>query len=266
MEIAFIGGGNMGEAVLAAVLEKGLAAPAGIAVSDISRERRNYLEKRYDVVATEDNGEAVAGRDIIVLAVKPQNINDIFQDLNGSLQPDQLVLSIIAGIKMETISRGLGHGRIVRVMPNTPAQVGMGMSGWTATAEVSGKQREWVGSILGGMGKEIYFEDEQYLDMVTAVSGSGPAYFFHFTECLVDAAVDIGLGREEAEELVKQTLRGAAQLMEESGEPPAELRFKVTSKGGTTEKAIKVFEEGEIADLIKKAVRAAYQRAREMGS
>jgi pyrroline-5-carboxylate reductase len=266
MKITFIGGGNMGEAVLAAVLEKGLTEPAGIIVSDISRERREYLEKQYGIMVYSGNGEAVAGRDIIVLAVKPQNINDIFHDLKGSLQPGQLVLSIIAGIEMGTISRGLGHSRIVRAMPNTPARVGRGMSGWTATAGVSGKQREWVRSILGAMGKEVYFEDEKYLDMVTAVSGSGPAYFFRFAECLVDAAVDIGLSREEAEEMVKQTLRGAAQLMEESGEPPAELRRKVTSKGGTTEKAINVFEEGEIADLVKKAVRAAYQRAREMGS
>jgi pyrroline-5-carboxylate reductase len=265
MKIAFIGGGNMGEAVLAAVLEKKLAPPAGVIVSDVSRERRDYLEKQYGIAVTGSNNEAVAGRDIIILAVKPQNIGDIYHDLHGSLQPDQLVLSIVAGVKMDTIHRGLGHRRIVRVMPNTPARVGLGMSGWTATDEVSEEQREWARAILTAMGREIYFEDEEYLDMITAVSGSGPAYFFRFAECLVEAAVSIGLGREEAEELVAQTMRGAAHLMEKSGEKPAELRRKVTSKGGTTERALQVFEEGELAALVEKAVRAAYQRAREIG-
>jgi pyrroline-5-carboxylate reductase len=265
MKIAFIGGGSMGEAMLAAVLEKKLAAPAGIIVSDVSRERRNYLNQHYGIAITDSSRDAVSGVDIVILAVKPQHITDIYHDLDGSLQPDQLVLSIVAGIKMDTIYRGLGHRRVVRVMPNTPARVGLGMSGWTATDAVSEEQREWTQTILKAMGKEIYFKNEKYLDMVTAVSGSGPAYFFRFAECLVEAAVSIGLGREEAEELVTQTMRGAAQLMEKSGETPAELRRQVTSRGGTTERALQVFEEGELDVLVEKAVEAAYRRAKELG-
>ena len=266
MKIAFIGGGNMGEAMLAAVLQKGLAKSSDICISDISVERREYLKEKYQVVVTKSNRDAVNGIDIVVLAVKPQSINDIGDELKGSLKPDQLVLSIIAGVKITTICLILGHHRVVRVMPNTPAQVGLGMSGWTATGEVTEEQREWTRAILGAMGREIYFDDEKYLDMVTAVSASGPAYFFLFAECLAEAAVDIGLTRGEAEELVAQTMLGAANLLEKSRETPADLRRKVTSKGGTTERALQVFQEGKLADLVQKAVRAACQRAKELGS
>ena len=265
MKIAFIGGGNMGEAILAAVLENGLASPSDLCVSDISNERLEYLKNRYGVAVNNANREAISGQDIIVLAVKPQNINEIFNDLKGSLQPEQLVLSIVTGTKINTINRLLGHGRIVRVMPNTPAQIGIGMSGWAATPEVTAKQREQVRLILGAMGKEIYFDDEKYLDMVTAVSGSGPAYIFLFAECLADAAINIGLSREDAAKLVTQTILGAARLIDKSGESPAELRRKVTSRGGTTERALQVFEESGLADMVRKAVRAAYDRAIELG-
>ncbi len=266
MKIAFIGGGNMGEAILAAVLQKGLAKSSDICISDISPERREYLKEEYKVDVTGSNRDAVIGSDIVVLAVKPQNIMGIYNELNGSLEPEQLVLSIVAGVKITSICRELGHHRVVRVMPNTPAQVGLGMSGWTATGEVIEEQREWTRAILGAMGREIYFDDEKYLDMVTAVSASGPAYFFLFAEYLAEAAVDIGLSLGEAEELVAQTMLGAANLLEKSGETPAELRRKVTSKGGTTERALQVFQEGKLADLVREAVRAAHQRAKELGN
>jgi len=256
----------MGEAILAAVLQKGLAASSDIGISDISLERREYLKEEYKVAVTESSRDVVNGRDIVVLAVKPQNINDIYDELNGSLTPDQLVLSIVAGVKIASICRKLEHHRVIRVMPNTPAQVGLGMSGWTATGEVTEEQREWTRVILGAMGREIYFDDEKYLDMVTAVSASGPAYFFLFAECLADAAVDIGLPRREAEELVAQTMLGAADLLDKSGETPADLRRKVTSKGGTTEQALQVFEEGKLTDLVRKAVTSAYRRAKELGN
>ena len=266
MKIAFIGGGNMGEAMLAAALRKGLAASPDICISDISPERRQYLRVEYNVTVTESNRDAVSGSDIVVLAVKPQNIDDIYNEIKDSLKSEQLVLSIVAGIQIATISKQLGHQCVVRVMPNTPAQVGLGMSGWTATSKVTEDQREWTREILGAMGREIYFDDEKYLDMVTAVSASGPAYFFLFAECLTEAAVDIGLPRGEADELATQTMLGAANLLEKSGETPAELRRRVTSKGGTTERALHAFEEGKLADLVRKAVRAAYQRAKELGS
>lgn len=256
----------MGEAMLAAVLQKGLAAPADISVSDISQERRDYLKEKYNVSVTASSRDAVSRRDIVVLAVKPQNIDDVYPELKETMEPSQLILSIIAGVKIASISRKLEHRRIVRVMPNTPAQVGFGMSGWTATGEVTGKQKEWTRAILGAMGKEIFFDNEKYLDMITAVSASGPAYFFLFTECLAEAAIDIGLSPKDAGELAAQTMLGAANLLEESGEIPAELRRKVTSKGGTTERAMQVFEEGKLAALVQQAVRAAYRRAQELGN
>ncbi len=265
MKIAFIGGGNMGEAMLAAVLEKKLAAPAGISVSDISEPRRRYLKERYGIAVTENNRAAIAGKDIIVLAVKPQNIPEVLADLKGQLKSTQLVLSIAAGVKIDTISRGLGHKKIVRAMPNTPAQIGFGMSGWTATAAVTPAQKEQARAVLAAMGKEISFGDEQYLDAVTAVSGSGPAYFYLFAESLINAAVNIGLSRSNAEELVLQTMLGSAQLLIKSGQPPAELRRAVTSKGGTTERALKALEDGGFARLVEEAVRAAYLRAKELG-
>ncbi len=256
----------MGEAILAALLEKKLAISADISVSDISETRRQYLGKQYGVTVTEHNREAVAGKDIVILAVKPQNLPEIVTDLKGVLSPDQLVLSIIAGIKIDTISRGLAHKCIVRTMPNTPAQIGLGFSGWTATADVTRDQKDRSRSILNAMGKEIYFDDEKYLDIVTAVSGSGPAYVFLFAESLIDAAVKLGLSREAAQEMVLQTISGAAELIQKSGKPPAELRQNVTSKGGTTERALKVFEEAGLNRIVSDAVKAAFDRAKELGS
>jgi pyrroline-5-carboxylate reductase len=265
MKIAFIGGGNMGEAIIGALLEKKLSLPADISVSDISEPRRQYLKKQYGITVTANNKETVSGRDVVVLAVKPQNLNEVLIDLKGFLKQGQLILSIAAGVKIGTICQGVGHRKVIRSMPNTPAQIGLGISGWTATAEVTEKQKEWAKTILGAMGKEIYFSDEKYLDMVTAVSGSGPAYFYLFAESLIDAAVDLGLSRKEAEALVLQTMLGAAHLMNESDKTPAELRRNVTSKGGTTERAIQVFEESGLAEIVSKAVKAACQRAKELG-
>jgi pyrroline-5-carboxylate reductase len=266
MKIAVIGGGNMGEAILGALLEKKLSVPADICVSDISEPRRQYLKKQYNVTVTPKNREAVIGKDVVLLAVKPQNLPEVMADLKGFLKPEQLVLSIVAGVRIDTICQGLGHRRVVRSMPNTPAQIGLGISGWMATTEVNGEQKGWARAILGAMGKEIYFDGEDYLDMVTAVSGSGPAYFFLFAESLIDAAVDLGLSRDNAEALVSQTMLGAAHLMLKSGKPPAELRRNVTSKGGTTERAIQVFENAGFAKVVSEAVRAACQRAKELGA
>jgi pyrroline-5-carboxylate reductase len=265
MKIAFIGGGNMGEAILAALLEKKLCKPADIAVSDIVDSRRQYLQKKYGIIVTTSNKEAVEGRDVIVLAVKPQNIKEVLADFKGLLKPNQLILSIAAGVKIGTISEGAGHREVVRAMPNTPAQIGLGISGWTATKEVTAAQKDWARHILGAMGKEIYFEDEEYLDKVTAVSGSGPAYFYLFAESLIEGAIELGLKKKDAETLVLQTMLGAAHLMDKSDKTPAELRRNVTSKGGTTERAIEVFEQSNLAGIVAKAVKAACQRAKELG-
>lgn len=265
MKIAFIGGGVMGEAILSAILEKKLSTREAISVSDVSEERRQYLRQKYGVNVTGDNRAAAAGGEVVLLAVKPQHLPGVMADLKGQLKPKQLVLSIVAGARIDTLRRGLNHNAIVRTMPNTPAQVGEGMTVWTVTAEVSRQQKEWAEAILRTIGQEIYVDDEKYLDMATAVSGSGPAYFFLFVEALVEAAVSIGLPRDTAEKLVLQTMLGSGQLLKKSGKPPAELRRMVTSPGGTTAEALLRFEKGGFVDLVQQAVAAAYKKAKELG-
>ncbi len=265
MKIAFIGGGNMGEAMVSAILDKGLAKPEAIWVSDISEARLKHLEQKYGVAVTGSNRQAAERGEVVVLAIKPQNLTEVMAELNGQLKPAQLVLSIIAGARINTLSPGLKHGCIVRVMPNTPAQIGEGMSVWTATAEVTEQQRGWAGAILGTMGKEIYVDDERYIDMATAVSGSGPAYFFLVMESLVDAAVAIGLPRNLAQELVLQTMLGSGHLIQNSAKTPAELRRMVTSPGGTTAQALLHLEQGGFSQLLIEAVKAAYNKAKELG-
>ncbi len=210
------------------------------------------------------NTVAIEKADIVVLAIKPQNLAEVMAELNGQLKPAQLVLSIIAGARIDTLCRGLNHRSVVRAMPNTPAQIAEGITVWTATSKVISEQREWVASILGAMGKEIYVDDEKYLDMATAVSGSGPAYVFLFIEALVDAAVHIGLPRNLAEELVLQTLLGSGHFLQKSGKLPAELREMVTSPGGTTAEALLQFEKGGFSQLVLQAVVAAYEKAKRL--
>jgi len=265
MKIAFIGGGNMGEAMVSAILDKGLAEPEATCVSDVDKRRRDYLARKYSVAVTGSNRQAVGGGDVVVLAVKPQNLAEVMTELGGRLKPAQLVLSIVAGARIDTLSLGLRHGSIVRAMPNTPAQIGEGISVWTATADVTAQQKGWASSILGAMGKEIYVDDERYIDMATAVSGSGPAYVFLFMESLVDAAIGIGLPQDIAKELVLQTMLGSGHFAQKSGKELAELRRMVTSPGGTTAEALLQFEKGEFAELVKRAVKAAYNKARELG-
>ena len=265
MKITFIGSGVMGEAMLSAILDKGLITPQSISVSDIDEARCQYLRQEYRVAVMSNNRLAVEKSDVVVLAIKPQNLIEVMAELNGQLKSAQLVLSIIAGAKIDTLCLGLNHSRVVRAMPNTPAQIGEGISVWTATTEVTEQQKEWAGSILGAMGKKVYVDDERYIDMATAVSGSGPAYFFLMVESLVDAAVHIGLPHEIAQELVLQTMLGSGYFIQRSGESPAELRRMVTSPGGTTAEALLQLEKGGFYDLVMQAVSAAYNKAKRLG-
>jgi pyrroline-5-carboxylate reductase len=265
MKITFIGGGAMGEAMIRGILNKELTTPQDIIVNDISAARLGSLEAEYGVRITDDYGIAVPGSDVVVIAVKPQNLAGLMPELEGRLSQDQLVLSIIAGAAISSISRGLGHRSVIRAMPNTPAQIGQGMSVWTASEEVSQQQQGIARSILGALGKEIYVPDEKYIDMATAVSGSGPAYIFLVIEALVDAAVHIGLHHEMAEELALQTVLGAACLAHETGKQPKDLRDMVTSPGGTTAAGLAKLEEGGLRDLFIHAVIAAHERAKELG-
>jgi len=215
----------MGEAMLSAVLSKGLSQPQAISVSDISQSRRQHLEQKYGVATMNDNRQAIKRGDIVVLAIKPQNLAEVMAALNGQLKSAQLVLSIIAGARIDTLRRGLNHNCVVRAMPNTPAQI----------------------------------------DMATAVSGSGPAYIFLFAESLIEAAVHIGLPRDMAQELVVQTLSGSGHFLRKSGKQPLELRKMVTSPGGTTAEALLQLEKGKFTELVKQAVEAAYNKAKRLG-
>lgn len=264
MKISFIGGGMMGEAIIKSLLAKKVAKPADITASDVSQVRRDILKKNYGVKAVTSNKEAVKGAEVVVLAVKPQELGKVLGELKG-LSPQQLVLSIVAGATLETLHEGLGHSRLVRAMPNMPAQIGEGMTVWTATTEVNQKQKDMAQSILAALGKEIYVSGEKYIDMATALSGSGPAYVFLIIEALVDAGVHIGMPRDMAEKLVVQTVLGSARAVEVMGKHPAQLKNMVTSPGGTTTEGLLQLETGGLRSLLLKAVIAAYNKAKSLG-
>lgn len=256
----------MGEAILATVLDRGLSVKETTVISDLSESRRQYLGQRYGVSVTDDNRQAIGNAEVVVLAVKPQNLNELTAELSGLLQPQQLVISIIAGVRLAKLCDGLKHRQVVRVMPNTPAQVGRGMSVWTATPEVTGAQKERAAAILGAMGREIYVADEPDIDRATPISGCGPAYVFLFAEALTSAAMELGLSYDTAEELVAQTMLGSVEFMNQSDKLPADLRRMVTSPGGATAEALAQLEKGQFNELIKQAVLAAYHKTKALGN
>jgi pyrroline-5-carboxylate reductase len=266
MKIAFIGGGNMAEAMLSAILAQKLASAGDISVSDIAEARRDYIRQKYGVSVNGDNRLTVQDKEIVILAIKPQVLAQVMEGLKGRLKPSQLVISIIAGKNIATLRGGLAHDNIVRSMPNTPAQIGEGMTVWSATPQVSPAQRKEAASILSAMGIEIFADEEKYLDMATAVSGSGPAYVFLFAESLMSAAEKLGFTPEISQKMVMQTLLGSIHLLKGSGQPPQELRRRVTSPGGTTAAAIAAFEQGKFQELVAEAVSAAYEKAKVLGS
>ncbi|MEA3406537.1 MAG: pyrroline-5-carboxylate reductase [Chloroflexota bacterium] len=265
MQIAFVGGGTMAEAFIRGLLAKDLVPAEALAASDPLEARRSYLSREVGITTKASNAEAVAGADIIVLAVKPQVLDKVLSGLEGQVAEETLVLSIVAGAPIALICQALDIASAVRVMPNTPGQIGEGISVWMATPETSETQREQARAILSALGKEIRVENEDYLDMATALSGSGPAYVFLFMEALIDAGVQMGFSHAIARELALQTVRGAAIYAQETGEHMAVLRNRVTSPGGTTAEALYRFEKGGLRAVVSEAVLAAYQKARELG-
>jgi pyrroline-5-carboxylate reductase len=263
VRIAFIGGGAMGEAMIKCLLTKRVAMPQDMIVSDISPSRRKLLSKEYGIGALADNRDATAKADLIILAVKPQNLREVMEEVQG-LASKQLVLSIVAGAALSSLCEGLNHSLVVRAMPNMPAQIGEGMTIWTASVETRQKQKELARTVLGALGKEIYVADEKYLSMATALSGSGPAYVFLFIEALVDAGVHIGLPRDMARELVLQTIIGSTNTVGMTGRHPADLRNAVTSPGGTTTEALHQLEKGGFRSFLLEAVAAAYEKAKRL--
>ena len=264
MRLAFIGGGRMAEAMITGVLSKGIVDHGDISVGEMIEERCRTLRERYNILATTSNAEVAERADIVVLAVKPQNLEEVLSQLNGGLQPGQSVLSIVAGARTSTLVDCLSHSSVIRVMPNTPAQIGEGMTLWTSS-NVNEETLELTRSVLATMGEEIYVTEEKYLDMATALSASGPAYVFLFIESLIDAGVYVGLPRDMARTLALQTVLGSAKLMKETGQHPAELKDMVTSPGGTTVEGLLALEEGELRSTVINAVIAAYKKSQELG-
>lgn len=265
MKLSFIGGGKMAESIVHGVLSGNLAAPSDIAVGEPVAERRAFLKGEFGVSPVADNLEAASGADLVVLAVKPQDLGPVLSQLNGSLGSGQAALSIVAGARMSTLSQGLGHGAVVRVMPNTPAQVGSGMTLWTCSSGVSDGQREMTRAVLSSFGEQIYVSDEKYMDMATALSASGPAYVFLFIEALIDAGVYVGMPRDMARTLALQTVFGSTRLVMETGRHPAELKDMVVSPGGTTAEALRVLEEQGVPAAIVAAVDAAFKKSVQLG-
>ncbi len=265
LKLAFIGGGTMAEAIIAGVISRGVAEAGSIAVGEPVLRRREYLSGRYGLRAAPDNHSAIDGADIVALAVKPQQLSEVLGELGGRLSPSQSLLSIVAGASIDTIAAGANHDAVIRVMPNTPTQVGKGMTVWTASASVPEAHREAAGQIFESLGIATYVAEEKYLDMSTALSASGPAYVFLFLESLIDAGVYMGLPREMAQTLALQTIEGSAALARESGRHPADLRNMVTSPGGTTAEALLALEDAGFRASVINAVIAAHEKAMELG-
>lgn len=264
MNITFIGGGNMAGALIAGLLQKGFD-PKTINVVEISAEGRALLSERFGVATGEEIGAAAVSGDVVVLAVKPQQLRGVAAQLRGLLD-GRLVISIAAGVRSADLSRWLGgHPLIVRAMPNTPAMVLAGVTGLHALPGVPESQRRQAETILGAVGTTLWLEKEAQMDAVTAISGSGPAYVFLFIEALQEAAVALGFAPDEARTLSLETFLGAAMLASQSSEDAATLRARVTSKGGTTERAILALEGAEIKRAVIQAAQAACQRSRELG-
>ena len=252
----------MAEAMVRGLLAKKCLPAANLRCSDPQPARVRILQQRYSVFATEDNLEVLQGADIVVMSIKPQALREVAAQIKGQFQPNQLVLSIMAGVPTSSLSRRLGHSAIVRVMPNTPAQIGEGVSVWYSTPQVSIEQTEQARQILLALGMEIRVKNEEMLDMATALSGTGPAYAFLFMEALVDAGVHLGFSRQVARQLVVQTMKGSAEFAAQSeDEHLAHLRNMVTSPGGTTAEALYQLEKGGLRTVVSKAVVAAYKRS-----
>jgi len=261
--IAFIGAGNMAASLIGGLRAQGVEADS-IRASDPGAETRGKIAAEHGITVFADNSEAVEGADVVLIAVKPQAMKAVCEALRPSLKPNQLVVSIAAGITCASMKNWLGEQPIVRCMPNTPALLRQGVSGLYATEQVNEEQRAQAEQLLSAVGIALWLEEEQQLDAVTAVSGSGPAYFFLLIEAMTAAGVKLGLPREVAAQLTQQTALGAALMATGSDVDAAELRRRVTSPAGTTEAAIKSFQAGGFEALVETALTAAAHRSAEM--
>ncbi len=265
LTIATVGSGVMAEAMIAGLLRGQIVEPRQVIASHPRPERRDQLERVYGIATVAGNAEAAQAADVILLGIKPQMLVRVGRELRPCVRRGQLVLSIIAGATTRALSGVLGHDQVVRSMPNTPARMGHGMTVWYATPETTADQRAQARALLTALGHEIEVDDERFVAMATAVSGTGPTYVFLVMEALIDAAVHLGFPRHVAHDLVIETLEGSTLFAKSSGDHPAVLRNMVTSPGGTSAAALHELESGRLRTVLSEAVWAAYRRTIELG-
>ena len=263
--IACVGSGVMAEAMIAGLLRGGLVETGQVVASHPRAERRADLESALGIRVVASNTDAVTGADLILLAVKPQMLARVGREIGPHLRQGQVVLSVLAGPTTSALVATLGHDQVVRAMPNTPARIGAGMTVWYATPATTADQRAQARALLGVLGAELEVEDEKWVAMATAVSGTGPAYVFLVMEALIDAAVHLGFPRHIAHDLVIETLEGSTRFAKQSGDHPAVLRNMVTSPAGTSAAAIHELESGRLRTVLSEAVWAAFRRTVELG-
>jgi pyrroline-5-carboxylate reductase len=263
--IATVGSGVMAEAMVAGLLRSALVEPSQVVASHPRAERRDHLAREYGIRVVADNVEAVDGADVVLFAIKPQMLGKVGREIGPHLRRGQLVLSVIAGATTAALTGTLGHDQVIRAMPNTPARLGKGVTVWYATPETTAEQREQAGALLQTLGVQLEVDDEKFVAMATAVSGTGPTYVFLVMEALIDAAVHLGFPRHVAHDLVIETLEGSTLFAKQSGMHPAELRNMVTSPGGTSAAALHELESGRLRTVLSEAVWAAYRRTVELG-
>jgi pyrroline-5-carboxylate reductase len=263
--IATVGSGVMAEAMIAGLLRSALVEPGQVVASHPRTERRDHLAREYGIRVVASNVEAVDGADVILFAIKPQMLGKVGREIGPHLRRGQLVLSVIAGATTTALTGTLGHDQVIRAMPNTPARLGKGVTVWYATPETTAEQREQAGALLRTLGVQLEVDDEKFVAMATAVSGTGPTYVFLVMEALIDAAVHLGFPRHIAHDLVIETLEGSTLFAKQSGMHPAELRNMVTSPGGTSAAALHELESGRLRTVLSEAVWAAFRRTVELG-
>lgn len=262
---AIIGPGVMGEAIIIGLIKNKVVPAECITAAGPHLDRLQELEEKYDIQSSLDNIKAVQDADVILLSIKPQKLTEVMNELKGHIPPRALVISIIAGAPISTLINGLSHPTVVRSMPNTPAQIGEGMTVWTQSEQTSLPQHQLAQDILNALGQEIFVSEESYIDMATAVSGTGPAYVFLFLESMIDAGVHLGLPRRIAEDMVVQTIKGSITYFTENNSHPARLRNQVTSPGGTSATALYYLEKMGFRTAISRAIWAAFTRSQELG-
>lgn len=264
-KFAIIGAGAMGEAIIGGLIRQKLTHPENIHASEPRIERCEELQNKFAISVSSNNLEVIKEVDVVVLAVKPQRLEKVMHELSGHIPPRAVLVSIIAGASIEKISKGLQHKSVVRTMPNTPGQIGKGITVWFASDAVDDQQLAKAKLMLQALGEDIQVDEEYYLDMATAVSGTGPMYVYLFMEAFMDSAVHLGFSRHIAEKLVIETIRGSVDYYESQSVHVADLRNKVTSPGGTSAAALYYLEKAGFRTAVSRAIWAAYERSQQLG-